>query len=464
MKKAARVLPALAILVALAMPAGAVRVGTVVDYALYTDIVAQIDGHPLRSFNVNGHTAVVAEDLKRYGFYALWNGEDRTLKVERARETPANWPEYTPDPLKQPVGARAEAILATDIVATVAGRPVESFNINGETLIWFSDLAPYGEVTWDETARTAGLTLGDPMQKGLDLLIEDLERWKQTAGAFSSYELYPGDLGTLFLGYYSGTPHGGLYQMVFVYKNGNQLDVVGLLPHYGFGTGYYIQPREIQYEVYGHRLSFVTPVKEVLDEQSGTVKDWGDTLCTVDVNAGQIVSMRPLYGEAAQWDISCQPGLEAEGSAPGGTQISQNGLEIVLKKQDGKANVEILSSRVPSSDMAVSFWQDSICITHYAGMWDAEFEESVYGRAFQALRDLNLPDVAAEEFTTTENPPQQRVQAAQWFQVTKNGQPIAGNLWWGHGNNHTDLTFGFDAPVTMGDGDTLTLWVGVRET
>lgn len=93
-----------ALLLSPALPASAAGTGQVVDWALYTDITAQINGHPLRSYNVNGSTAVVAEDLQGYGFQVLWDGEARTLSVERAMDgagspaLPVSWPDYTPPP------------------------------------------------------------------------------------------------------------------------------------------------------------------------------------------------------------------------------------------------------------------------------------------------------------------------------------------------------------------------------
>lgn len=137
----------------------AARIGEVVDYALHTDIVAQINGHPLRSYNVNGHTAVVAEDLRGYGFRAIWDPGQRTLDVVWDGAVPDQWPEYTPEGAQGAVGSRARAIYATDIVTTVAGQVVESFNIGGETVIWLRDLSTYGQVSWDENARIAKLEL-----------------------------------------------------------------------------------------------------------------------------------------------------------------------------------------------------------------------------------------------------------------------------------------------------------------
>lgn len=175
----------------------AARIGEVVDYALHTDIVAQINGHPLRSYNVNGHTAVVAEDLRGYGFRALWNPERRTLDVVWDGAVPDQWPEYTPEGAQGAVGSRARAIYATDIVTNVAGQVVESFNIGGETVIWLRDLSVYGQVSWDENARIAGLELKEiwsvnsaayeVMQYGQDLSMKLLCEQGQVHGQQASF-------------------------------------------------------------------------------------------------------------------------------------------------------------------------------------------------------------------------------------------------------------------------------------
>ncbi len=57
---------------------------TITGYALYTEIVAEIDGVPLASYNVAGRTAVMAQDLAWYGFYVYWNEEAAAVYI---------WPE-----------------------------------------------------------------------------------------------------------------------------------------------------------------------------------------------------------------------------------------------------------------------------------------------------------------------------------------------------------------------------------
>ena len=68
-----------ALALTLAVPAAAEenKIGDVVGHTYYTDITAQIDGHPLPSYNIGGETAVVAEDLREYGFSVVWDGEAR---------------------------------------------------------------------------------------------------------------------------------------------------------------------------------------------------------------------------------------------------------------------------------------------------------------------------------------------------------------------------------------------------
>lgn len=288
----------------LALSVSAANVGDVVGHALHTDITAMIDGHPLRCFNIDGRTAVVAEDLRGYGFQVTWKPEVRRLEVERAREEngypwfPRQWPQYQPEDLTAPIGSRAEDIFCTDIVTTVAGEEVQGFNIGGETVIFFSDLDPYGEISWDGNARIAGLGLEDPWHRGVSEQIASLESWKEFSPS-SSYELYShvpadgkGTSGTLVVSYYSGTTHGGAYRMTYVDSMGTRLNINSLLPRHGFGVDFYLRPRDIQIE--GDVLSFITPVKETLNWQEGTWKDWGECLCAVNLKERVLISMIPL--------------------------------------------------------------------------------------------------------------------------------------------------------------------------
>ena len=164
MKKIVSLAAAILLLSALCLSAAAVPIGTVVNHTLYTDIVAEIDGHPLRSYNVDNRTVVVAEDLRAYGFHAIWHAEERWLEVVRPVEngeplTPSSYPDYKPNVPAGKIGTPAKNILATDIVTTVAGDKVDSWNIDGETVIVFRELERYGQVLYDnETRRSMYVT------------------------------------------------------------------------------------------------------------------------------------------------------------------------------------------------------------------------------------------------------------------------------------------------------------------
>lgn len=56
-------------------------VGDIIGSIFHTDIVTYFNGAKINSFNINGQTAIVAEDLRDYGFDVTWNGEKRELHV-----------------------------------------------------------------------------------------------------------------------------------------------------------------------------------------------------------------------------------------------------------------------------------------------------------------------------------------------------------------------------------------------
>lgn len=121
-------------------------------------------------------------------------------------------------------------------------------------------------------------------------LLEGVER----SGLSYFYELYPGELGTLCVSGQTGTTHGTSTSMLYVSKDGTCTELVDLLPNYGFGACYYVSPRDIAFADGGRTLTFITPVKEVLDWEKGQCRDWGDTRCTFDTVERKMVGMEPL--------------------------------------------------------------------------------------------------------------------------------------------------------------------------
>ena len=409
---------------------------------------------------------MVAEDLRGYGFQVLWDAEDRTLSVERAADStgcpalPASWPDYTPPALTQPVGTRAQPILSTDIDTYVAGQYVRSCNIGGETLICFSDLAPYGAVSFDEDSRTAELTLGDPMQIQLDDLIQRMEDVKEFINV--EYQLYPSASGTLFAGSMGGVPHGSSFQLYFVRNNGTKLDIISLLPAYMGGSHSFARYRDIELDDAGTVLTFISPVKETINWATGETKDWGDTLCTIDLVSGTMRSMHPLSQTLAQWSAYYEAETWPEGFLPPTPPLSDGSVSLTLSRPEGTAEVVCLDGSLPSYFMSITVSQDGIAVVHEQGLFSQDFFGTPYGLLYQKLLDLELPSVFQDD-SDLEASPEQMAQAAQWLQAAKNGEPIPGNLWWSGGNGHRDLVFDFDQPVTLENGDILTFHMGLPE-
>ncbi len=120
-------------------------------YTFHTDIQAYINGAPIRSFNIDGFTGIVAEDLIQYGFGVYYDDFTRTLEIIRLNNQITS--DYIPEVLSAPVGSKDKRIYDTDIKTYVKGALVPSFNIGGETIIFIDDLVCYGEVIWHPEER-----------------------------------------------------------------------------------------------------------------------------------------------------------------------------------------------------------------------------------------------------------------------------------------------------------------------
>ncbi|MBQ2679504.1 MAG: hypothetical protein IJF98_04850 [Firmicutes bacterium] len=416
--------------------------GGVVNYALYTDIVAEINGHPIRSYNIDGHTAVVAEDLRGYGFWAVWNPVERTLDVTRAMkdglpETPVKFPEYTPEALTHKVGEKAKPVYSTDIVTYIAGEEAPSYNIGGETIIWMESLKPYGTLVWNPDARKAEFTLsGNPMSDKLAELKKNVDDWKEIGGAGSSYETIESQFGTLFVGAMTGTPHGASRIMTFVKTDGTTIDILNLLPMSGLGQRLYANPRDIKID--GSIITFVTPVNE--GSEDGTVKEWGDTLCKVDINTGKLISAQPLEGVLETW------------TANSANSELEQGNELYLKAKRTGADVSVTEGTLPKG-VSVEFTEKSITVHNYASELN---EDTSYGKAYKALSALNLPSV-----TDDENIPdrvKQLDEVRKYCNLTYNRSIINYEVHWSQGNGHRDLCFEFFR-ISLADGDEVSITI-----
>lgn len=140
-----------------AMVTATPKIGEPLGDVLYSDITAYIDGNAIPTSVIKGKTLVIVEDLKNYGFDVAWNSKDKSLKVELNKDKickPLNVGKNT-----KPVGTFKCKYLYTDIKTYLSGQLVESFAIDGVTLIDFELLAKYGKLTWNGSARTISLSI-----------------------------------------------------------------------------------------------------------------------------------------------------------------------------------------------------------------------------------------------------------------------------------------------------------------
>ena len=133
-----------------------VEVGKKINEVLNTDIVCLIDGKPIASYNIEGNTAIVAEDLANYGFKVEWFGSSRRLSVTKGDGVVTATGEIAKN--ENPVGSYAMDVFATDILTYVNYKRVNGYNVGGSTIIFIDDLAAFGELAWDADARTIAFT------------------------------------------------------------------------------------------------------------------------------------------------------------------------------------------------------------------------------------------------------------------------------------------------------------------
>lgn len=172
MKKITKLISAILIFVlmcSVASGAFAYSNGAVIGKACYTDIKATINGYDIASYNVDGYTYIVAEDLRYYGFDVVWSPYSRTLSVTRNGSYYPSTNYTAPFITQDLVGKKSYNLLYTDIQTYVNGSWVQSYNINGRTIIRFDALSAFGSVWWVQQSKDIGLSLPHFANKSVDM-------------------------------------------------------------------------------------------------------------------------------------------------------------------------------------------------------------------------------------------------------------------------------------------------------
>ena len=133
--------------------------------ALSTDISAWINLQPIRSYIIDNGTYVIVEDLADYGFTVVWNGEERALYV-RCDYVMAKMSDMFPYEINIKtedivIGQPIYDVFTTDIRVYLDGEAVNSYNIDGKTLISMDDLGRYGYLYWVPGDRKISLDIMD---------------------------------------------------------------------------------------------------------------------------------------------------------------------------------------------------------------------------------------------------------------------------------------------------------------
>lgn len=134
----------------------AMEIGDVTGQVQSTDIRAFVNGAEVPSLNVNGYTAVAAEDLRQYGFDVAWVPQERKIVIRYSGKK-----EVHPLPVQkatQPSGTKLADVLYTDITAYYGDHKIPSFNIGGRTAVMLNDLSAFGSVVWFEKERNISFT------------------------------------------------------------------------------------------------------------------------------------------------------------------------------------------------------------------------------------------------------------------------------------------------------------------
>ncbi|MEK8132650.1 hypothetical protein WMW72_32690 [Paenibacillus filicis] len=124
------------------------KIGDKIGNVYATDIRAYVNGHLIPSLNIDGYTAVVAEDLRSYGFDVAWTPDQRRVTILPRQDKPTE-PIPAASPSEQPIGAKLGNVLYTDIETYYEDQAIPSYNIGGRTAIRLNDLDKLGDLKWE---------------------------------------------------------------------------------------------------------------------------------------------------------------------------------------------------------------------------------------------------------------------------------------------------------------------------
>ena len=142
----------------------------------HSDIVAYIDGVPIRSYNMEGKTWIVAEDLSKYKFRVDFSEKYKLLMIDYVdtdlKELTAD---YVPDLNYNDIGNVVGKAYKSTLSVRVGRKYVEAYDLAGKTIILFDELNNFGSVDWNSENREIRYTY-KPLWEQEILSEKDIER------------------------------------------------------------------------------------------------------------------------------------------------------------------------------------------------------------------------------------------------------------------------------------------------
>lgn len=133
--------------------------------AVYSNITTYINHVPIRSYNYNGNTLIVAEDLRDYGFDVEWDEYTRSLSIKRGTSN-----EITADVVyshTDEIGFSAFTVTSTSVSVFTENYQYSAYGgIEGYTLINVNDLVCIDnvKVTWNPDVRAVKVWVEDGLE------------------------------------------------------------------------------------------------------------------------------------------------------------------------------------------------------------------------------------------------------------------------------------------------------------
>ena len=125
-------------------------------YLYYTDVKTYIWSSLITSYNIGGKTVIDAEALTNYSFGVFWHEDTRRLEIlsDCGHFSDAARKGELAEGADGEVGQPYCPYYKTDIVTTLDGKYIESYNVGGRTFIVAERMADMGyDVFWDEAKR-----------------------------------------------------------------------------------------------------------------------------------------------------------------------------------------------------------------------------------------------------------------------------------------------------------------------